>query len=56
MGSSWWEIQIEAKILPERLLVQDILSLEGGRWEVVTPFEFEAFVSELERTKSKKEI
>ncbi len=56
MGSSWWEIQIEAKILPERLLVQDILSLEGSRWEVVTPFEFEAFVRELERTKSKKEI
>lgn len=56
MGSNWWELHLQAKILPERLLIQDILGKEDGRWEEVSQVEFDDFLLELRRTKTKRDI
>lgn len=42
IGERYTVHQMEARILPERLLIQDMLTNEGGRWLRISEEEFEA--------------
>ncbi|HEY8403323.1 MAG TPA: hypothetical protein VIK71_01805 [Flavobacteriales bacterium] len=44
MGQRWTQHQLIAKILPERLLIQDILENEGGRYEIIDESAFNDFL------------
>lgn len=56
LGRYWWEHRMEAKILPERLLIKDILNCEGGSWEPISPSDFESFLEEIKRSKEQRSI
>jgi hypothetical protein len=43
MGQRWTQYHLVAKILPERLLIQDILENEGGRYETIDEKSFADF-------------
>lgn len=43
MGNRWTEYEIKAKILPERLLIEDVLNNEGERYDTITKHEFDDF-------------
>lgn len=45
-GARLLEHEVHAKILPDRLLIQDVLGCEGGRWVEVSAADFEAWKSE----------
>ncbi|MFZ6050882.1 hypothetical protein [Halocola ammonii] len=48
IGSSYVVHELEAKILPERNLISDVLEMEGDRWKKVNSSEFEKFLSDCE--------
>lgn len=48
IGNRWTQYEVYAKILPERLLIQDILENEGGRYDTIKEEEFCAFLKESE--------
>lgn len=43
IGSRWTEYEIKAKILPERLLIEDVLDNEGERYRTINKIEFDEF-------------
>jgi hypothetical protein len=43
LGENWTEHTLEAKILPERNLIHDLLSGQNGYYLEITHDEFEAF-------------
>jgi len=43
MGNRWTEYEIKAKILPERILIEDVLNNEGERYDTITKHEFDEF-------------
>ncbi len=46
LGKRWTQYEVSVKILPERLLVQDILENEGGRYETIDENEFQSFLNQ----------
>jgi|AntRauTorcE11897_2_1112592.scaffolds.fasta_scaffold22787_2 hypothetical protein len=48
IGKSYVVHELEAKILPERNLIADVLAMEGERWIEVNKAEFEKFLSDCE--------
>lgn len=42
IGARYTVHRLVAKILPERVLIQDILSNEGGRWNRISKEDYEA--------------
>lgn len=46
IGSRWMQYEIMAKILPERILIQDILEKEGKRYEDIEAQEFERLLQQ----------
>lgn len=53
LGAYYNVLQIHARILPERLLIEDLLHDEAGALETISEEEFDAF---LEMCKTKKEL
>lgn len=43
LGSRYSLFEMEAKILPDRNFVSDLIQNAGGHWEEITEAEFEAF-------------
>ncbi len=43
LGSHYWVHHFEAKILPDRYLVLDIIARAGGRWEAISETEYDEF-------------
>lgn len=43
LASNFWIYRFEAKILPDRYLIHDMIELEAGRWESITEKEYEHF-------------
>ena len=43
LGSNFWIYHFEAKILPDRYLIQDMIELEEGRWVSISENEYETF-------------
>lgn len=54
IGSRWMWHEMEAKILPERLLIQDLLSNEGSRWVIISEEEYDSFVRHCEANLKEK--
>jgi hypothetical protein len=51
MGRFYMVHIVEAKILPERVLIADILSLADRRWEEITELQFIEFVENCRKEK-----
>ncbi len=43
LGSNFWIYRFEAKILPDRYLIRDMIEMEGGRWQPISEKEYENF-------------
>ncbi len=54
IGKSYMVHQLDAKILPERNLIMDLMANEGGRWIEISKNEFESFVEKCERELTKR--
>jgi hypothetical protein len=44
LGSKWLRLEVHAKILPERLLIQDLLECSNGHYDTITEQEFQEAV------------
>jgi hypothetical protein len=51
MGRFWMVHTLHAKILPERVLIADILSLTDRRWEEITEHQYIDFVENCRKEK-----
>lgn len=49
MGKFWIRYELTANILPERVLIDDVLSLHDKRWEEITEAQFLEFMDECRR-------
>lgn len=56
MGSFYWEVMISAKILPERLMIEDILNGMGETYIPVTAEEFDEFLNICTTQKQKRVV
>lgn len=56
MGNYYWEVNISAKILPERLMIEDILNGMGETYLTITAEEFSDFLNICTTQKQKKVV
>lgn len=56
MGNYYWEVNISAKILPERLMIEDILNGMGETYLTITGEEFSDFLNICTTQKQKKVV
>lgn len=43
LGKNYWIHKFEAKILPDRYFVKDLIEMEGGRWDEITEKQYHEF-------------
>lgn len=51
MGGKWWQNELIARILPERLTITDLLEARPGHAEVISAGDFETFYEDCRRSK-----
>lgn len=56
IGRSYIIHKLEAKILPERNLISDVLAMEGDRWQKVSSEEYERFLEHCQSNLKKVEF
>ncbi|MEZ4800874.1 MAG: hypothetical protein R2809_14080 [Flavobacteriales bacterium] len=56
MGQYYWEVAITAKILPERVMIEDMLNGMGETYIAITAEEFEEFLNICTTQKQKKVV
>lgn len=44
LGSNYWVHHFEAKILPDRYFLQDLINMEGGRWLEISEETYNQFL------------
>lgn len=49
IGRYYTEHRFEAKILPDRNFIADMVAMEGGAWEEITAEEYENFTAQCRR-------
>lgn len=53
MGMNWWMNDVQAKILPERVMIMDLLELANAGVEEVDEMTFNSFVEDCQLNKNK---
>ena len=53
MGMNWWMNDVHAKILPERVMIMDLLELGNAGVEEVDEMAFNSFVEDCQLNKNK---
>lgn len=43
LGKNYWVHKFDAKILPDRYFIKDLIEMEGGRWEEISEAAYVAF-------------
>ncbi len=55
LGSNYWVYLFEAKILPDRNLIKDMIELEGGHWTEISAEAYLDFKTKCEKEFKKQE-
>jgi hypothetical protein len=56
MGNYWWENSMSAKILPERVMIQDMLDGLDGTYIEINESEYTEFLNICTLQKQKREV